>query len=127
MSIIYTNKSNYAIGVTVDGNHQFPKVWTGGTNAISFQVQWDSALLTGEFVIFASNQDLSQTGSGAAVTYPPPLTPIELLSIDVATAPYSTALAAGFDIVTAFNWVWIEYRGADSGLVSIATNVKSYG
>ena len=128
MSIIATNKANYAINFPIAGaDHDFPKIWTGGSNAISFQCQWDPGLATGNLVILASNQDLTVTGQGGQVTYPPPLTPIQLLTIDIATAPYSTDHAAGFDLVTAYNFVWIAYRGTGSGNISIATNVKSYG
>lgn len=132
MSITYLLKPDYVVSYPLTGDHDFNQVWVSTINTFTFQIQWTSGLATGFLNLYGSNHDLSQTGAGSAVTYPPPLTPILLNQIDVSAPPYNVDLSGLlFDqdgaTITSFAFVWIGYRGAGGGSISIALSGKSFG
>lgn len=114
-----SRKLDYAVDEIVTGDHIFPTIFFETTNSGCFQLKWDATIAAGEFIVYGTNQ---LEGS-----YPPALTKIPLAVIDVSVAPFSTLRAGFLEVTSACAYIWVEYSGVDSGLVSISYNGKSLG
>lgn len=137
MSVNSPTKPGYAVAtpivnlVDLPVTYDFPMLLTLNLNEVSFQMQWSATLAPGIISVMASNQDLPVYGSSGDVTYPPPLFPVTLATLDMSTDPFLTNMAAAISVSCGYSWAWIRYVGNGSptaaGTLSIAYTGKSWG
>lgn len=122
---VYTHRAEYAVNVPITGgNHQFGFVLSVELNTMSFQVGSDVDLVSGDFVLYGTNQNLPVYGDADGVLYPPPIAPVEVDKITVSGANFFGVLTSP---VALFALYWVEYVGAGTGKASIALCGKSNG
>lgn len=127
MGITVSPRPDYVVQKSITGPTAFPKIFNVPVNQYSFQIQWSSSITLGEFVVYGSNENPSKSQLPATEAFVPTLTKIPLASIDVNVAPYDTLDAGMIEVTTASAVVWVEYTGAQSGVVSIAFCGKTLG
>lgn len=129
MSIYLAHRPDYVVNEIITQSKNFPKIYNSPWNSASFQIQW-SALESGEFVVYGSNENPPKFQLTNFQEFVPTLTPIPLASIDVTQAPYSSINAAMIEVTSACAVIWLGFVGGPDlapAVVSVAFHAKSLG